>query len=240
MITEFHKYICEGVRDQMTPKSREDIKVILDDYYSYPDKQLNIAAETGFIDIVQKAIDNGADVNDYERKALKGAIRGRQYDIIDLLMSSGLKLKQDDYTDEEIIKSVIESGDIKLVKSILKKKKLIRFNQIYLACQLNKFKILDYFLDKIKLSEDEQRTILEWAVVNKKINMLKYLFNKGIETTGHWIVQKAVETDRMDILEMVLEYGKFCKYTIDEAVIVAHRLQKWEMIDLLRGYKYTN
>jgi ankyrin repeat protein len=221
----------ESVRDLMTPISDKEVKDLLSSLG--PDEQLKIAAGRGFIDIVKRAIENGANLNDYERVALKEAIREKHYDIIDLLMKSGLKLNKYDTIDEKIVNSVIKSNDIRLIKSIVKN---ITINEICLAIQENNTEILDYFLSKVEVNWEEQRWVLEWTVRHNNIEMLKYLFEKGMKTSGHWIVQAAIQTSDIDILKMVLKYGKFDKYTIDEAKNVARKSKRQDMLDLLRKY----
>ena len=105
MIKKFGKYINEGVRDKMTPKSEEDIKEILKNIS--PERLMKISVyDTNDLDGVKEALKRGFNPSKNKNSFLEGMIMSDHYDenMIDILKSyGGVLAKSSELTDRWFI-----------------------------------------------------------------------------------------------------------------------------------------
>ena len=101
MISKYNKFINEGIRDKMTPKSEEDIKKILKNVS--PKRLMEISIyDTHDLDGVKEAIKRGFDPSENNNSILNGMIMSDHYDdnMIDILKQyGGVLAKSPELTD---------------------------------------------------------------------------------------------------------------------------------------------
>ncbi|MEK0336906.1 MAG: hypothetical protein QQN41_05665, partial [Nitrosopumilus sp.] len=82
------KFVYEAIGDILKPKSEEDIISSMGDLDS--DDLLIKSTEIGFLPGVKKAIERGANVNVSNDYALRFASENGHYDVVKLLLDSGV------------------------------------------------------------------------------------------------------------------------------------------------------
>lgn len=116
----------ESLRDHMKPKSEDDIDKVLGDLS--PSERLNKAARMGLYSVVKTLIDNGFDLNGvddsdnyltYGENALIWSSLGDYYDIVELLINSGVIVTR--YIINSVVNNLSPVDDIPRALKLLKK-----------------------------------------------------------------------------------------------------------------------
>lgn len=140
-------HINEGVRDKMTPKSKEDIEKTLKGYT--PSQKLELGYKHQSWNLVKQAIENGANVHMNGDAALRQGCSDGNLDIVKYLLDNGADLHI--YEDDCLLRACY-SGNLELVKYLVDKGADIHAGQVEKvlrgACAEGHPHIVKYLLEK--------------------------------------------------------------------------------------------
>ena len=141
MIKKFEEYINEGVRDQMTPKSEEDIRNSVS--VSSPYQKIKIGVENDIPWAVQQGFDEakkGKKILSYgslEELVFDSVHRGLE-EVLDILLSNGVEMVH----KQDVLISAVGSGNINILKLLVEKYK---YDLDLLDFSMNElYKFIDY------------------------------------------------------------------------------------------------
>lgn len=167
----------ESVRDQMTPKSREEIDKTLKDYL--PHEILELGYRNQMWDLVKRGIQDGASVHMNGDAALRQACSYGNLEIVKLLLDNGANLH---IFEDDCLMRTCYSGNLELVKYLVDKGGDIHAGQIEkvlrAACSEGHLDIVKYLLDK---GADQRMITSSEVTFGKNRKEILNLLNEYIE-----------------------------------------------------------
>ena len=149
MIKKFDNYINEGVRDEMKPKSEEDIKNTVSQLS--PWYKIKVGAKNNVPWLVQQGFDEKT-TKTFNQNSLREFMFDALYagydEVVDILLTNGIRLD-----DEDMLISAISGGSVDTIKILLKHGINIdsidsEFNRIYDYIEYNnKIDAIQYIVD---------------------------------------------------------------------------------------------
>ena len=251
----------ESIRDQMTPKSKEDIKKSLKD--SFPTKNLEMGCKNGLLWLVKDALDEGVDIHYFHDIALRIAAEKGHIDIVKLLIDKGANIHA---CSEEALRNAIEYGHSKIVKLLIDKGADVhndRVDDLYLDYfGTEAYDVLQrHLLKQQDKSNESVRDQMTPKSEEDIINSLKHLsvtqkFELGIEKDVLWLIKYALEhganpdyyktvktlgriieedisVNRKELIKLLIEHGVNIHFK-DDAILTWCVRKGWkDMIELL-------
>ena len=111
----YKTFVYEGVRDQMTPKSKDNIKKYTDKLGSQ--EKLFRGCKEGFKWLVDEAIEEGQDVHVLDDSAFRIACKYGNSEIVDMLIKMGANVNA---VMGMALKNAVEIGNIDVIKLLMK------------------------------------------------------------------------------------------------------------------------
>jgi len=224
MIKKYKQFLNEGVLDNLTGPSEEELWNNFKDYS--PQLLLEKSIIIGFLDGIKKAIENGANLQ-IEEVIYTAALFGDE-DIIKYLLDAGalvtnevvMDIEHELIEENETSKKTIDN--INLIKSYIKevpKQKVSKFKNF-----VSKFKHNEGILDKLKgPSEEEIKKQLDGLYgfkLLKKSCKLHYLpgIIQGLNEEGdniNFVLKLCLESNYIDGVDYALKNGADKNFIMD-------------------------
>lgn len=182
-ILKIDKNINEGIRDKMTPKSKDEIRDELNKYGKRdPDSKLVKGAMEGLIWLVEEAIAEGGNIHVQGDIALREAALNGHLEMVKFLLSKGADVKPYDYEAERWAKMKKHTEVAKVLMSA-------RLKRAYKDMGRLKESVRDLMTPK---SEEE--------ILKVKEELISYI-TKMVESMGGSITMGEIEADTSPVIE---------------------------------------
>lgn len=175
MIKKYNDFLNEKLSDKLFGKNEEEI---MDFLKSLTDPQtiLNKAINLNFIRGIKYAIDNGAELKNFQ---IKRYIDDNNFEIVKYMIEHTERIE---YYDD-IFKLLVERKNIELLKSMFENGFKIKGNAIInveLVIRNSDIEIVDFLLKYVDLDKFGELLMIK-ALIISNINMINLLINKGID-----------------------------------------------------------
>ncbi|CAG8385864.1 unnamed protein product [Penicillium salamii] len=152
---------------------------------------LSLAAEDGFVDIIELLLNNGADVESRDetgRTPLSWAVENGHLNVTELLLENGANTESQDKTGRIILSWAVKGGFVDIIELLIKNG------------------------TKLESRDQSGRTSFSWAVENRFLDTIQLLLNNGAELesrdeTGRTPLFRAAENGHLDVMELLFENG---------------------------------